>query len=323
MNRRRAIATIVAATVAAGTARARAAGRERRVVLFTGARPEEDAETRRRILPLFAEFGFVEGRNLSLDFSDGLAPPGQIESVVRAIVASRPDVIGTRGTELTRLVLRFTGDIPIVFWQVADPVRAGLVKSLSQPGANVTGTSNRNFELVGKRVQLLKEIKPPLRRVGALLHDDELAGWIRDEVAAAATRAGLESKPVLLARAATSDDAVQVLRRERPEGLLSFAYPGIVGPALIGYLAEARVPAIFQDAAAVRQGALLSLGVPDADLHRRAVEMMARVLRGERPARMPVDQLSRVTVALNLATARAMGLEVPASIRQRADEVFE
>ena len=323
MNRRTIIATWAASALLAATGKAQAANGIQRVVIFNQMRPEAIADDRLVVIPLFASHGFVEGRNLKLEYVERVATPGELEAKAREIVASRPDLICVGGIRFASLFRRLTGEIPIVFFDVSDPVRNALVASIPRPGGNVTGTSNREVELLGKRLELLMELRPGKRRLGVLVPDGEAGDLMREDLAAVSRRLGW--KPVEITRqlGAPIEAVLEAIASARPDALVVTGANRTLDSRLRTYLVSAAMPAVFSQAAVVTQGGLLSLGIDDEDLNRRTTEMMVRILRGAKPSQIPVDELSRVVLALNLRTATEMRLVVPQSIRQRADVVIE
>jgi putative ABC transport system substrate-binding protein len=268
--------------LAASTAWSQAKGRVHRVTLFSYfILPESLEQVRARWLARFRELGFAAGEIALTTVNSGLDPT-EAESRARSVVASRPDVICVASTAWTTIFMRLTKDIPIVFYNVADPVRAGLVADFGRPGGNVTGATNRFFDLQSKRIELLRELRPGIRRI-AIVHPQGGTGrrrriHLRPRVP--------DPRAAALVRAIAAGDGV---RRQH----------GGAG------------------------GGVVSLGEQRPTHAQRAIDIAARILRGERPATIPVDQLSRFHLALNLKVARQLGIAIPQEVRLRADEVIE
>jgi len=301
--------------------------RVRHVTFFFYGAPEGTsdpflAERRIQTARDFSQGGFVEGRNLAITFVNAGIDQARIEALAAEVVARGPDVICVPGTRGARVFQRLTSKVPIVFFNVADPEGAKLVASLRKPGANITGVTNRYFELWGKRLELLREVRPGMRRVGDLMRPS-LAGGDRAAAIAAAHRLGLTLVDIVADFDVDEESVVQRLEQAGVEGVivgLDSAYPR--GPVM-RYLQQSRMPAVFPDDGNVDDGGLMSLGSRWEGQARRAADLAVRILRGEVPANLPVDQLAGPSLAINLGTAKAMGLELPASIVVGADRVVD
>lgn len=301
--------------------------RIRQVTLFFYGAPEGTsdpflAERRVEAARDFALGGFVEGRNLAITIVNAGVEQGRIEALAAEVVARGPDVICVPGTRGARIFERLTRKVPIVFFNVADPESAKLVASLRQPGANITGVTNRYFELWGKRLELLKELRPDIRRVAHLIRP-ATGGSDRIGAIALAKQLGLSLVDVVVDFREDEEKVVQRLRQARVDAVvagLDAVYPR--GPVM-RYLEESRIPAVFPDDGNVDAGGLMSLGSRWESQATRAVALAVRILRGEPPAKLPVDQLASPYLAINLNTAKTMGLAIPAAIRLRADRVVD
>ena len=282
----------------------------------------------------FAAEGFVEGRNLALEYM-GLQKLVRQGSnwgqKLREVVASRPDVIlviGAGGPYLQTLK-RLTSEVPIVFYILTtDPVRMGLVESLRRPGGNLTGTAWPPFEAITiKSWELLKELRPAARRIGALLGRDDVGGvWmaeLRAAQIAAAARLGLERVEIVVRTTEGFAPVERAIRSAQidlldPENGTDWPWRA----DLLGFLARSGIPAVW-DEVWVKDGGLLSLNASFEELSREAVRIVAKILRGEKPATIPVYVATRFKITVNLRTARAMKLTIPPSILLRADVVVE
>jgi putative ABC transport system substrate-binding protein len=324
MNRRSAIATVAAWAFVAPLARATTApGKVRmaRVVIVTASPPvRETDEWFRNAAALFATHGLEHGKNIQLLVVGYGGRENARESLAREVVAGHPDVIGVSGSHDALLLQRLTREVPIVFVNVADPVKLGLVQSFQRPGENVTGVSNRLLELVGKRIELLKELLPRARRIAVLMNEGPDAPLVRAEVAPAANRAGLEWVEV----EPGSADAARKLGQSRAHGVVSFAsWSRLHRAGLMAVLERLALPCIFPFNQSVTQGGLISLGERFREGEKRGTAIIARIVKGEKPGSIPIDQLSSIYLAVNLRTARALKIDIPPSIRLRADEVIE
>ena len=320
---------LAAALCCPAAALAEAPARVAHVVIAYGEPSEKRRESHRA---LFAEHGWVAGRNLALSYVNVVGAPNKAEAEARAreVVASRPDAILMIASAPMAIFKRLTRDIPVVFFDLAiDPAKLGLVESLRRPGGNFTGTSHFWEETLGKMWAVLKEVRPAMKR-GAELgekwdpQDDfyeafPAAGSIDQETKRAiAKRLGIEIVEIDVSKGATLAVVVQAIRKARPDALLTDIYP----PGLFAFLEEARIPAIGRVPFA-RSGGLLGMGIDPEEGFRQAVAIVARILRGESPATIPVYQGTRYHFAVNLRTARAMGLAIPVSVLVQATEVIE
>lgn len=329
------LVAVLAGTAGSWVARA---NRIPRVAVFLhGVLPGEGFNSlswhRRRLIEAFAKGGIRDGRDMSLQIvalekgTDALA-----EARARDVVDSRPDVIFAMGTDVARIFQRLTRDIPVVFAFSPDPLREGLVQSYRHPGGNLTGTSSRWYELLGKRIELVKEIRPSARRVALLMGSGAVARLAREQLASDAQRLGLalvdvtmdsnEIAEVASAKFVARSDVADALHRTKADAFFLIEFYGLA-PDLEWIQRNAGIPGFFSHPGAALGGGLVSLGISGKDHLRRACAIVARVLRGEAPAVIPVDQESSFELVLNLAAARSLGIEVPVSVRLRANRVIE
>ena len=318
MNRRQFVLSAAALAMAPP---AHTAG-PKRVVLFYGESAAGGAAIQREVEAGLAAEGLMPGHDVVVEV---VAIPEWSERVRMAdgILARQPDLIGTRGTDLTRLMQERTRDVPIVFRNVGDPVAAGLVQSLARPGGNVTGESNQSFVLEGKRLELLRELRPGLRRVAFIGTPGPAMDLARAQQRPQAAALGLEIDEF---HVETDDDLGRLpeqFRKVKTEGaifsVLNADHPG--GAAVLGSLAARAIPAVFLDRRVVARGGLASLTMREELGPSTAI--MARILRGANPATLPVALAARPHLALNKRTARAMNLKLPDSLLVRVDELVD
>ena len=270
---------------------------------------------------------FVEGSNLVID---AVLPSAfdQLRMLVVERLPLKPDAIFALTTRNTEAALAATRSVPIVFAWVGDPVASGIVKDYARPGGNATGVSNRLLELAVKRLEFLRELLPAAKRVAIA------APMFLPEMQIAATRLREASRKLgfeLMEVNAPFDarvSAIQSAIKNGAEGVLPLTVYTTLGEHMTGeqvvrLTVEQRIPAIFAESEMVEAGGLISYGTNLLEDVRRAAEMLARVLRGAKPADIPVDQASRFELAVNLKTARALGIRVPPTILARADRVIE
>jgi putative ABC transport system substrate-binding protein len=301
--------------------------RMRRICALMGADANEpggqlEAAALRRGLQ---ELGWTEAHNLEIKFSWSGSELDRIQSSAKELVGLHCEVIVARGTPVVAALLKETHTIPIVFAVVVDPVGSGFVHSFAQPGGNVTGFQNYEFTMVGKWVQLLKEIAPQVRRVAFIYNP---ATCPAGSVSALETVA--PSMPVQLIGApvrdsAEIDAALAALAREPGGGLL--ALPDIFlnenRVQLIGLAAQRGLPAVYTSNLWTTNHGLMSYGPDTSDLFYHSASYVDRILKGEKPADLPVQAPTKYKLVINLKTAKALGLTVPAALLARADEVIE
>jgi putative tryptophan/tyrosine transport system substrate-binding protein len=269
------------------------------------------------------ELGWVPGRNTQIDFvwAGGAV---DIQPYAQELVRSAPDVLLATSTTTTIALRQETSTIPIVFVTVSDPIGSGFVASLSHPGGNVTGFTPAEFS--GKSLEVLKEAAPHVTRVAVILNPEQKpqAGmWRAIEAAAPSFRVQLTAARVR--NAAEIERAIDVFARESNGGLLVLPNPVNEGNRnlIIAMAARHRLPAVYAFRFFVTDGGLISYGVDLADQYRQAASYVDRILRGEKPAELPVQQPTKFALVINLKTAKALGLEVPPTLLARADEVIE
>jgi putative tryptophan/tyrosine transport system substrate-binding protein len=268
--------------------------------------------------------GWSEGRTVAIEYRWGEGRPERFAEIAAEFVRLKVDVIVTGGSAVPAL-RRATSVIPIVFAIAGDPLGGGLVASLSRPGGNITGFSNQQSDLAGKRLGLFREILPNLRRLAILANAGHAEAVLEmDEVEAAARNFGIEVAKLEVRRAEDIAPAYETLQGEADalyvvvEGLVSTNRPRIITLAL-----GARLPTIFNIREYAQAGGLMSYGPDFPDLFRRTADYVDRILRGAKPAELPVEQPTKFDFIINLTTAKALGLTIPQAMLLRADEVIE
>jgi putative ABC transport system substrate-binding protein len=264
------------------------------------------------------------GRNVRIDIRAG-AEVENIRKHAAELAALAPDVILATGSFGVGQLLQATRAVPIVFVAVPDPVGAGFVDSLARPGGNATGFLQFEYTLSGKWLELLKEIAPALRRV-AVLRDPAITAGIGQFAAiqSVAAALGVEIIPVNVRDAPEIERAVAEFGRSRDGGLiLTGSALAFVHRKLIILAARHKLPAVYQARLFVADGGLMSYGADLPDQYRRAAGYVDRILRGEKPADLPVQAPTKYELTINLKTAKALGIEVPPTLLARADEVIE
>jgi len=317
-----------AATAWSVNARAQQDERVRRIgVLLPAA--ADDAEVQiwlAAFLQALAQLGWTIGRNMRVDIHWATPDATKIRQHATELAAKAPDVILTGGTSTTAPMVQATRAVPIVFATVVDPVGAGFIDSLARPGGNATGFLLYEYSLGGKWLELLKQIAPSVRRVAVFGDPDTATGPAQfGVIQAVAPSLRVEVSSFNKRGASDIERAITTFARSPNGGLIVTAG----GPAflnrdlIITLAARHRLPAVYFDRAFVAAGGLISYGPERTDLYRRAAAYIDRILKGEKPANMPVQAPTKYQLVINLRTAKALGLEVPLHLQQLADELIE
>jgi putative tryptophan/tyrosine transport system substrate-binding protein len=328
--RRREFITLLGGVAAAWPLAARAQQQEgvRRIGMLTGI-AGEDAQTKARIVVFLQELqklGWTEGRDFQMDIRGGAGNLATIRKYAAELVALAPDVIVVSGTPPVALLLEATHTVPIVFTIVVDPIGAGFVNKLSRPGGNATGFLSFDYSLSGKWVELLKQVAPSVTQV-AVLRDAASSGGIGQfaVIQAFAPSVGLEVSTINVGDAREMDRAITAFGREPNGGLIVTAAPSTVvhRNLIIALAARHKLPTVYFDRAFVADGGLISYGPDLIGQFRQAASYVDRILRGEKPANLPVQAPNKYELVINIKTAKALGLTIPPSVLARADEVIE
>ena len=289
----------------------------------------EDAVFQARLAAFYQELallGWSIGRNVRIDTRWATTNAAEIRRHAAELVALAPDVILASGTSTVGPVLQVTRTVPIVFPIVADPVGAGFVDSLARPGGNATGFLTFEYSLAGKWLELLKQIMPGVTRA-AVFRDATLSNGMAQfgAIQAVAPSLKVEVIPVNMRDAGEIEQSVKTFARAPNGGLIVTA--GVAAlrhrDLIITLAARHKLPAVYWDRLLVTAGGLISYGPDSIDNFRRAAGYVDRVLKGEKPADLPVQTPTKYETVINLKTAKALGLTVPPSVLARADEVIE
>jgi putative ABC transport system substrate-binding protein len=325
MRRREVFPLFIAATVWPLVARAQNSG-NLPIIGFLGATAPSIAPDRTAaFVQRLSELGWNDGRTIKIEYQWAEGRDERAVQLAAEFVRHRVDIIVTSGVPAILAAKQATSEIPIVFAVAADPVGAGLVASLANPGGNVTGLSNQSADLAGKRLQLLRELIPTLQRVAIIANVANSDGALETHDVEAASRAlGLEVKNLPVRKTEDIEPALGSLG-----GLVDALY--VVADPLINTnrvriqirALAARLPTIYNSREFVEVGGLISYGPNFPDLWRRAAELVDKILRGARPANIPVEQPTKFDLTINMITARALGLTAPTGLLARADQVVE
>jgi putative ABC transport system substrate-binding protein len=330
--RRREFITLLGGAAAVAlplTAYAQQPERMRRIGMLTGI-TGEDVQTKARIAAFLQELqklGWTEGSNVRIETRAGAGNPATIRNYAAELVALAPDVILASGTTPVALLLEATHTVPIVFTIVVDQMGAGFIQKLSRPGGNATGFMMFDYSLSGKWVELLKQVAPGVTQAAVLRDPSSSAGVGQFAVIqAVAPSLGLEVSLLTVGDDAHEiDRAVTAFAREPNGGLIVTAGPLTVvhRDLIVSVAARHKLPAVYFDRAFVAGGGLMSYGPDLAGQFRQAASYVDRILKGEKPANLPVQAPTKYELVINLKTAKALGLSVPPSLLARADEVIE
>ncbi|MDB5923525.1 MAG: transporter substrate binding protein [Betaproteobacteria bacterium] len=329
MKRRDFVRLLGGAGIAPFAARAQRPGKMRRIAMLLG-QTDADVDAQSRLLPFketLAQLGWTEGRNLSIEVRWSGGDIERAAVLARELVAEKPELIVCTTTPVTAALQRETRTIPIIFTAVSDPIGSGFVRTLSQPGGNITGFINLEPSLIEKCLELLKQIAPRVTRVAVMFNPNTAPyaeGYLRRlSTAAPKLRVKVFTAPVR--SASDIEEAITGLGRAPGSGLIIMP-DSFFGPhrkLLIALAAGHKVPTTYFAARFVSDGGLSSYGPDVVDLWRRPAFHVDRILRGAKPAELPVQQPSTFELAINLKTAKALGITISHSIMVRAEKVIE
>jgi len=329
MKRRKFIALIAGA--AAGwplAARAQQSQEMHRVGIFlVAAKGDDDAQRRINVFKQeLQKLGWTEGHNLRIDDRWTAGDRHRAQELAAELVKLKPEVILVQSALVLQSLQRETSTIPIVFVQINDPVGSGFVASLARPGGNITGLTPVEFSIGGKLLEVLKEAAPRVNGVAVVLAAEfatQIGMW--RTIQTAAPSIGLNVEQASVRDAAEIERVIDAFARKPNGGLIVLANPvtNLHRQLIFALAAKHRLPAIYSYRFYVREGGLISYGADLEDQYRRAGAYVDRILRGEKPADLPVQQPTKYEMVINLKTARAAGLEIPPTLLARADEVIE
>ena len=332
MRRREFIGLVGTAAMWPLAARGQYPERTRRIGILSPGRtelPDPTFNMLNTFLQGLQQLGYTEGLGLTIERQYANGSPDRLRELAAELVRDKPDIIVAFSTTAARQAKQATGTIPIVAVAMADPVADELVASLARPGGNVTGTTFLGPELVARRLQLLREVVPGLSRVAALWHpnaySERTMADVRNEIEVAARTLGLQLQ---LVPAISPDDLVSAfaaMAREHAEALIVMPSPMLFGEygRIVSIAVNNRLPAMGAAREFVDLGGLMSYGANLPDLARQSATYVDKILKGAKPAELPVEQPTKFELVINLKTAKALGLEVPPTLLALADEVIE
>jgi len=271
------------------------------------------------------ELGWVQDRDLIVVDRWAEEHTERLPNISRELIEKGAEILVTAGTPATLAARRASAAISIVFVGVGDPVAVGIVNSLTKPGGNATGLSLSSRELITRRLQLLQELVPSMRRLAVIIRNDPGLEQRLLDIRNSAERMGIKTVEFVAATGKALELAFVWLRSDRPDAL--YVASGPLGPSkraeIIALAAQARIPAVYSFAGFTAAGGLMSLAPDEDDLFRRAATYVDRILKGAQPSDLAVEEPTKSGLVINLRTADALGLAVPQSLLRRADEVIE
>jgi putative ABC transport system substrate-binding protein len=291
-------------------------------VLQLGAPPNVNVEA---FIQGLRELGYIEGKNILIEYRWAEGKADRLPGLATELVRLKVDAIFTTGTPAIFALKQATKTVPVVFFSTSDPVGTGVVTSLANPGGNITGITTLASDLWPKRLELLKEIVPKLSRV-AMIWNKGNAGM---NLEAKATQEVAGPLAIALQDRGVKDpnelDVVFLaMTKDRPDGFLALMDPVLNSyqKQILDFLAQNRLPAVFENKNWVEAGGLISYGANYADAHRRAATLIDKILKGTKPADLPVEQPTKFELVVNLKTAKQIGLTIPPNVLARADKVI-
>jgi len=327
MRRREFITLLCGAAVWPLAARAQQPERMRRIGVLSAGADDPDMQVRTaEFLRELQHLGWTDGRNIRFDYRHGSGDVENTRKYAAELVALAPDVILASGTAAVGPLLQATRTVPIVFAQVTDPVGAGFIDSLAHPGGNATGSLLFEYSISGKWLELLKEIAPRVTRAAVIRDAAQTAGTGQFAVIqSVAPSVGMEVSTINMRDAAEIERAIAAFARTADGGLIltASALSAVHRNLIIRLAAQHKLPAVYYRRRYATDGGLISYGPDVAEQNRRAARYVDRILKGEKPADLPVQAPNKYELVINLKTAKALGLTVPPTLLARADEVIE
>src|SRR5262245_22725092 len=306
---------------------AQQAGKVYRIGILSGGSPEKNTPQVEAFLERLHDLGWVDGQNVIVEWRSSEGRTDRLPALATELVQLKVDVIVTAtSTPATVAAKRATTTIPVVMVAVVAPVENGLVTSLARPGGNITGSTTLGGEVASKRLDFVKELVPKATQVALLWNPDNPANaMLYRELAQKAQQAQLKLFSVEVLHPREFDNGFALLARQRPDALLLTGDPMhlIHMGRVIEFAAKHQLPAIYNTTESVAAGGLMSYGVSHPELYKRAATYVDRILKGARPAELPVEQPTKFELLINLKTAKALRLTIPRTLILQADQIFE
>jgi putative tryptophan/tyrosine transport system substrate-binding protein len=313
--------------VLCASADAQQTGKVPRIGYLSNRDPASESARSEAIRLALRELGYIEGQNIAIEYRYAEAKLDRLPELAAELVRLKVDIIVTGGDQPIQAAKNATKTIPIVMSGAGlDPVKAGLIESLARPGGNVTGITNLTIELGGKRLELLKEAVPKVVRVAVLYEPANPASVHDAKLLPVAARAlGLTIQPWEVGDAGGFERVFAALNKERPDGLYVSPSPLMSNnqKRIVNFALKSRLPSVYVRREFVDDGGLMSYGADIADSYRRVAYYVDRILKGAKPADLPVEQPTKFEFVINLKTAKQIGLTIPQSMLYRADKVIK
>ena len=288
--------------------------------------PTDNAHTLEAFRQGLRELGYVEGQNIAIEYRFAEGRPERLPALAAELVRLKVDVIVTGPPPAPEAAKQATSTIPIVFAVTGDPVAEGLVASVARPGGNITGLASISGELVGKQLELLKEVAPKISRVAVLQNPSNNAHpAVLRQADGAARTLGLQLHILQARTPAEVEAAFAAMRRQRAGGVLVLRDPLFFAQRtqIVALAAKSRLPAVYGNREHAEAGGLMAYGANAPLMFRRAATYVDKILKGAKPADLPVEQPTRFELVINLKTAKALGLTIPQAVLVRADQVIQ
>jgi ABC-type uncharacterized transport system substrate-binding protein len=308
------------------TAHAQQAGKIPRIGFMGNSTPAMEANLVGPFREGLRELGYEEGHNLIIEFRWAEGKYDRFPALIAELLAANVDVLVTAGTPATLAIKKATSTVPLIFIAVGDPVGTGVVPSLARPGGNITGLSSIAPDLEGKRLGLLREVVPQLSHVAFFLNPANPfhTGSMRQALVAAQSL-GIKLQPLEVRKSEDLDSAFATVAKQKPDALLILADRVFLHSRrrIMEFAVQQRLPSINAYRELVEAGGLMSYGPSYEDMHRRAAGYVDKILKGAKPADLPIEQPAKFTLLINLKAAKVLDLDVPPALLARADEVIE
>jgi putative ABC transport system substrate-binding protein len=324
MDRRTFLGAVAALFGIAPAAAEAQPAKPRRIGFLGNGNPKPVSSERKAFHRSLGELGWIDGQNVTIEYRWAEGNPERLPDLIAEFIQLKVDVIVLSGADAIRAAQNATRTIPVVFVILTDPVTLGFVKSLARPGGNMTGLASQFEELITKQLQLLKEAIPNLSRV-VLLHFTAYTPAVVTAAETAARSLGLTTRTLSVAGVAEFENAFKVARSERAGAIhvLPSPYFNAQRARLIKLAAQYRLPAFYEFSNYVQDGGLMSYGPNISEMFGRTASYVDRILKGANPGDLPIERPTRFEFVINLKTAAALGLIIPPSLLQRADEVIQ
>jgi putative ABC transport system substrate-binding protein len=326
MRRRDLIKGIAGSTVSWPLAAVAQIAKVRQIGLLSPFTRSDTAPWNQALLKGLRDLGWIDGKNIAFEYRYSEGNNDRLPALIADLVRLKVDIIVTSVTNDTLAAKNATTEIPIVMAAAGDPVATGIVDSLGRPGGNITGLSQMNPDLTAKRLEVLKEIAPDISSMAVLLNPEDpisLLGW--KEIQRAANGLGIGAQAIEIRSTSDLEKNFSVIAAAHFNALAMMPNPVFVTnlKSIADFAIQNRLPSMFHLREFVDVGGLVSYGVDRSDLYRRAATYVDKILKGASPADLPIEQPTKFDLAINVKTAKALGLTVPPSLRVLADEVIE